>query len=96
MTTRIFTPSIEKRTITREVTETVEGITNLPPAGTKIRATVGESVLVGVIADHESKYEMFYLEVKGGKYAHLNEFAVWLDGGWTFEILDDAKVEVAA
>jgi hypothetical protein len=68
------------------------GLLNAPAIGIRIRATLGQTVLVGRIHKH-SPYGMFYIALDQPKTAdsshkHTLEFAVWVGAGWTFEIID--------
>ena len=90
--TTVFVPKIGTITETREVT--TKGVVNLPAAGTRIRATLGGSVLVGTITDKNSRFELVEIELDGfaKHYQNMAQFDLWVGAGWAFEILDDQAV----
>lgn len=83
-----FTPEIT----TKKVDKTVEPtIGNLPPVGTRVRATLGENVLVGMIDSEETwKGQLISITFDGGSFHFLRRASLWLECGWQFEILGDA------
>jgi len=72
----------------------VTGVTNCPPAGTRIRATLGETVIVGKVSKRQSEQALIAVDIKPVRknaYAGLLEFhTLWIEDGWEFEILDGA------
>jgi hypothetical protein len=78
-------------------------ITNLPPFGTPIRATIGETVVYGTVNRASETYPVFYIDIEG-RSAGLLDLAIWLRSGWNIEILstpkphtfEDTLAEVAA
>lgn len=77
--------------------KTIKGILNRPPRNARIRATLGESVIVGRIdgepSRYESPYEVVYVvaDMPAGDhtYVHTLGYALYPGAGWTFEVLDD-------
>ena len=100
MTQAIISPYIFElgEKVIREHIEqkTVKGILNPPPVGTRIRATLGETVLVGTVAQL-TDFPMFYLHIDSGKssYSHTLSISVWVGAGWTFELLEDDEPDAA-
>ena len=62
---------------------------NIPPAGTLMRATLGDTTIVFRVSDRVSQHEVFSGNIEGGGYDHLREVNFWARIPWTFEILDD-------
>jgi len=75
------------------------GLLNAPAIGVRIRATLGQTVLVGQIHKH-SPYGMFYIALDQPKtadntYRHTLKVDVWVGAGWTFELLEADEVDAA-
>ncbi|MET4780836.1 hypothetical protein [Glaciihabitans sp. UYNi722] len=76
---------------------TISGVLNRPATGTHIRATLGETVIVGRVSKEKSPYALIVIEAdqlptSPSWVSHLTRYSLWVDSGWTFEILDDAPV----
>jgi hypothetical protein len=99
MRKNIWTPTPGTVIIPAAPERTVETVINRPPAGTRIKATLGESVLVGKVnkTHHDSPHQLLYVDVKTprGKSEVGNTIALWFDSGWTFEILEPALAVAA-
>jgi hypothetical protein len=85
----IYTPKVGSIIVPETIKEkTVKGVLNALPVGTRIRATSGENVLVGrvgVVGPHE----LIDITLEAAGYDHLRNYNLWLNTGWTFEILDE-------
>ena len=97
--TKPFIPELGERIIPEVIREkTVKGILNQPPVGTRIRATLGETVIVGTVYRHSS-YELLSVKIDPTPetiYGHLLEnFSLWPEAGWTFELLTDDETDAA-
>ena len=75
--------------------EMVWYVTNLPEPGTPIRATLGETVIVGVVSKQPSTYAVVHVDIKPltkKSYAGLlSSHSLWTEDGWTFELLGSGK-----
>jgi hypothetical protein len=74
-------------------------IGNLPPKETRVRATLGKSSLVGTLGNDYTLgggLVRLYVEPIAGNedYEGFREMTLWLEIGWTFELLDDEDVSV--
>lgn len=82
--TKVIPERIEEKTIT--------GILNPLPKGTRVRATLGGSVLVGVVQARPSEYAIIELRVdqveRNLSTAHMLDVTLWVENGWEFEILE--------
>jgi len=88
----VFVPEVSEAA-TKTVIRTAATIVNLPPEGTRIRATLGGSALVGQLTHALISKDMFYIHLDSipnapSHYEGWRHFGIWLDAGWTFEILD--------
>lgn len=100
MSTR-FTPDVTPTTRIEMVEKQVVEYSGFPEVGTLIRATLGDTVVVGAV--HEQTYYgggpshgVIYVTPNGIKRNHQH-LTLWLDSGWEFELLDDeALASVAA
>ena len=95
-----YTPRTGTTTIPAIVTpaETI-GLLNAPAIGTRIQATLGNTVLTGSIGRH-SPYGMFYIAIDqpdtaDHSYKHTLQIPVWVGAGWTFELLEADEVDAA-
>jgi hypothetical protein len=87
-----FVPEVVEASV-ETVVRKAKTIANLPPIGTRIRATLDHSVLIGTIRDKETQGgQIVHLVVDGVGFAGFREYALWLASGWAFEILDAAEV----
>lgn len=89
----VFVPEIGTKVVPETVVErTVTGILNLPPEGTRVRATLGETFIVGTLVN-PSPYEVLYIRLdeldSHSHYNHTLTYDVWPAAGWTIEILDN-------
>ena len=85
----IYTP--ETGTRTTSVETTVTGILNPLPVGTRIRATLGENVIVGRVTGQATRFPIVYVNAEGkpGKRSScFLEFGLWASSGWVFEVLN--------
>lgn len=87
-----YVPQTGTMTVPARVEEKiVTGILNPLPAGTRVRATLGQSVLVGTIQEHFSDYAVVALHIDQVETDwttnHLLDVTLWVDSGWEFEIL---------
>jgi hypothetical protein len=92
----VFVPEIGEATV-ETVLATRAAITNLPPEGTRIRATLGETVLVGRLTHELANKDYFYIHLDPIPDATDNHegwrhYSIYLPSGWTFEILDTDEV----
>jgi len=87
MTTE-FVPEMGTR-IVRTEERPVTGLVNAPEHGTPIRATLGETVIVGTVIDDETPYGLIYVQVDAPESTcdHTLRYSLWIDAGWKFEIL---------
>jgi len=84
----VFVPKVTEASV-ENVVITEATISNLPPVGTRLRATLGESVVIGTVrSDHTQGGLLvdFLLDAEG--YHGFRDVTLWLAVGWTFEILD--------
>lgn len=86
-------PEIGPKVIPEHVEEKiVDGVVNRLPVGTRIRATLGESVLVGTVRDSIGNFPIVEIRVDQAEpdraRAHLLDLNLWVDSGWQFEILE--------
>ncbi len=92
-----FIPEVGERIVPMVIEEkTVKGILNAPPVGTRIRATLGETVIVGRVG-RPSPHSLIVVDIEpqpGNIYTHLTrDFSLWTLSGWTFELLTDEASE---
>lgn len=90
-----YIPETGPKVIPAHIEEkTVTGITNPLPAGTRIRATLGETVIVGTVTDWQSPYAVFEIRIAQPVFdrirEHLLDVRLWPESGWEFEVLDEA------
>jgi len=89
-----YIPEIGTIVIPETVKEkTVEGILNRLAPGTPIRATLGDTVIVGVVGTMDTKFGVIPVTVDGFEgdiYGHLRaNFMLWVQSGWEFEVLGE-------
>lgn len=84
----IYVPIIGE-TIIPEVVKpaTRRGLKNPLPSGTRIRATLGETVIVGTVGKQESRHALIAVSVDGSEPYDHSEVCLWVESGWTFEVL---------
>lgn len=89
--TQTFTPEVGERIITQEVRKS--GVWNMPPKGTPIVATLGETRIVGRVAERISDYPIIVIEVahEGTDFGQMLQYSLWIKSGWTFEITGEAS-----
>lgn len=77
-------------------TERVVAVGNMPPVGTRMRATLGNTVIEGRVHSQNfyaggPRYEIVYLQVDG-----INEYRsaidLWIGDGWLFELVDEREL----
>ncbi|MEB0201978.1 hypothetical protein QN354_09440 [Cryobacterium sp. 5I3] len=61
---------------------------NAPRKGTRMRATLGATRIVGTLAEAWVSQRVIELCPEGTARPTTNRIPCWLDNGWTFEILD--------
>ena len=84
--TTVFVPEFGEKPVT--ITSVHKGIVNLPPFGTPVRATLGDTVIVGTLENGPQGFALVTVRIIGLHGSdHLAEFQLWTDSGWTFEIL---------
>lgn len=71
---------------------TRQGLKNPLPQGTRIRATLGESVIVGRVGKQQSPRAMISVSVDGSEPYDHSEHTLWIESGWTFEVLDEVAL----
>ena len=89
-----YIPEIGTITIPETVREkTVEGVLNKLAPGTPIRATLGDTVIVGVVSDKDSPYSLISVDIAGREgdvHTHLlSDTLLWIASGWEFEVLGE-------
>ena len=89
-----YVPKIGTIIIPETVKEkTLEGVLNLPEPGTPIRATLGETVIVGTVSADFFPYALIRVDIKPRSkkvYAGLLQgHALWVEDGWEFELLGE-------
>lgn len=94
----IFTPEIVEASVEVEVkTEKRKRVVNVPPAGARIRLTLGETVIYATIrGDNDDQHSVDTLNItidspsKGHGYVFLSTY-IWYGAGWVIEVLDETK-----
>lgn len=91
-----WVPEVGPKVIPAHVEErVVNGVLNRPAVGTRIRATLGETVIVGHVAGMASEFDLIYIRVESpGEFAEFDtglDMTCWIDRGWQFEILEAAS-----
>ena len=89
--TQTFTPEVGERIITQQVRKS--GVLNMPPVGTHIVATLGETRIVGTVAERISAYPVIEIVVahEGRDFGQMLHYSLWITSGWTFEITGEAS-----
>jgi len=86
----VFVPEVGERINVIPAKETiVTGLLNAPTEGTRIRATLGETIIVGTVG-RDSAHELITVIPDGLNHiwGHTGYTDCWIGAGWTFEILD--------
>ena len=99
LTATPFDLTVTKSEITETVVTATRATLNLPPAGTLMRATLGNTViefeLDKMSASGELMDRVFYGNITGGGHSGFRAMTFWADIPWTFEILTDDEVDAA-
>ena len=97
MSTR-YVPEVGEKVIPAHVKETVvTGVLNPLTPGTRIRATLGQTVMVGRVSTQPANYNLIYITLDSPRrakqhLAHLvDAYSLWIDSGWQFELLDEVS-----
>jgi hypothetical protein len=87
-----YTPEIGEKPVTTTTTKIQRGILNLPPVGTPIRATLGDTVIVGTVAKGGEGFELVNVQIGGPKshWDHTLKIELWIGAGWVIELTDGA------
>ena len=92
-----FVPEVGTITIDREPI-TKKGLLNAPAVGTRIRATLGETVIVGKVHSMQShaEHEVLYVKPDGQQNFWDPFMSCWIEAGWAFEILPPLAEEAVS
>jgi len=82
----------EKVTVERVVEKVTVGVTNLPPIGTRISATLGFTRIVGTVTGKHSEYEQLHIALEGQEDFFDETHSCWFGSGWVFEVLEEGVV----
>jgi len=85
-----FTPEVGEKPVTTTTTTIQRGILNLPPTGTPIRATLGDTVIVGKTVDGVEGYELITVraDAPSSPWDHTLEIQLWVGAGWVIELTE--------
>ena len=99
LTATPFDLTVTKSEITETVVTATKAALNLPPVGTLMRATLGNTViefeLDKMSASGELTDRVFYGNIMGAGHFGFRSITFWTDVPWTFEILTDDEVDAA-
>ncbi|TFD51988.1 hypothetical protein E3T46_07825 [Cryobacterium sp. Hh11] len=88
-----FTPELGEQPITTTTTTIRKGVLNAPPIGTPIRATLGDTVIVGKIVDGPEGFELLNVRADAPKnsYDHTLDMCLWIGAGWVIELTESVS-----
>ncbi len=89
-----YIPETGPKVIPERIEEkTVTGLLNPLPVGTPIRATLGETVIVGKVGRPSPEFAIVTVDIKprrSSDYPGLLEgHNLWVEDGWEFEVLGE-------
>jgi hypothetical protein len=93
--TTTYKPEVGPKVIPAHIKEkTVTGVINPLAPGTPIRATLGETVIVGRVTDRQTEFHLIDITVAHPDFPDeegpfMSGYSLWFASGWTFEILDE-------
>jgi len=85
-----FTPELGEKPVTTTTTTIQRGILNPPPIGTPIRATLGDTVIVGKTVKGVEGYPLLTIRVDAPytPWGHTLDMQLWFGAGWVIELTD--------
>ena len=88
-----YIPKVGRIVVPKVVNETVTtGVLNPLEPGTRIRATLGETVIVGKVGVMVFPHEIVPVDIKPkttrSYRGFLENITLWVSDGWEFELLD--------
>ena len=93
-----YVPEVGERVIPAHVEEkVVTGVLNPLTPGTRIRATLGQTVMVGRVSTQPANYDLIYISLDTPRrtkqhLVHLvDAYPLWIDSGWQFELLGEVS-----
>jgi len=88
-----FTPELGEKPVTTTTTTIQRGILNPPPIGTPIRATIGDTVIVGTVTKGSEGFALVTIRVAAPKstWDHTLDMQLWVGAGWVFELTEAVR-----
>ena len=99
LTATPFDLTITKSETTETVVTATRATLNLPPVGTLMRATLGNTVIEFRLEKQSASSDfgdrVFYGTITGAGHLGFRALTFWAEVPWTFEILTDDEVDAA-
>jgi murein DD-endopeptidase MepM/ murein hydrolase activator NlpD len=86
-----YTPELGDIPVTT-TTKMQTGVLNAPPAGTPIRATLGDTVIVGKTVKGVKGHPVMTIRIDAPytPWGHTLDMQLWFGAGWVIELTEEA------